>query len=625
MEGAAVRERAAELPREPGVYQFLEHAPGTAEDDVVIYVGKAVDLRDRVRSYVDPRSDRISRMIHRASAIDFAVTDTETQALLLEANLIKRHQPRYNVRLKDDKSYPMVELTDHEFPRIEITRDPDAGATVFGPFTDKGHLEAVVHAVRSVYGIRQCPDGRFYNRDRPCLDYQIGLCSGSCGGEISAEEYAKDVAQVGRFFEGETGVLADPLREGMEEAAAEADFERAANFRDRLEAVEALHGSGGAAVDAREDPEDARAIDVLGASLEGDRATVARLHAEDGKLIDRDQHTLSIPDVEAADVTPEEGVADGGAPVAAGSTGGDRSGNDRSEGGRPEDRLARVLGSFVQQYYADRTLPDRLLLSERLADPDVEAWLEGEGVSVSVPGAGREATLVDLALKNARRSHDTDEAGALRDSLSLSSRPTRIEGFDVSHAQGRDVVGSNVVFANGSPEKSEYRRKKLEETNDDYANMRDLLQWRAKRAVEDRDDRPDPDLLLIDGGEGQLDAARDALDECGWEVPAIALAKDEEIVLTPEGSHDWASDAPQLHLCQRVRDEAHRFAVRYHETLRDDVSTVLEEVSGVGPELRTRLLRRFGSVDGVRAASIEELRGVSGVGERTAETLRSRL
>ena len=376
MEGAAVRERAAELPREPGVYQFLEHAPGTAENDVVIYVGKAVDLRDRVRSYADPRSDRISRMTDRASAIDFAVTDTETQALLLEANLIKRHQPRYNVRLKDDKSYPMVELTDHEFPRIEITRDPDAGATVFGPFTDKGHLEAVVHAVRSVYGIRQCPDGRFYGRDRPCLDYQIGLCSGSCGGKISREEYAKDVARVGNFFEGETGVLADPLREGMEEAAAEADFERAANLRDRLEAVEALHGSGGAAVDAREDPEDARTIDVLGASLEGDRATVARLHAENGKLIDRDQHTLSIPDVDAEDDTETAAagsVADGGTPAAAEN--------------QPGDRLARVLGSFVQQYYADRTLPDRLLLSERLADPDIEAWLGNEGVSLSVPGA----------------------------------------------------------------------------------------------------------------------------------------------------------------------------------------------------------------------------------------------
>jgi excinuclease ABC subunit C len=606
MKGAEVRERADELPREPGVYQFLD-------GEATVYVGKAVDLRNRVRSYADPRSDRIARMVRRATAIDFAVTDTETQALLLEANLIKRHQPRYNVRLKDDKSYPLVQFTDHEFPRIEITRDPDPGATVFGPFTNKGRLESVVHAVRSVYGIRQCPDGRFYSRDRPCLDYQIGLCSGACGGEIRQAEYARDVAAAERFFEGETGVLADPMGQEMEAAAREADFERAANLRDRLEAVKALHGTGSAAIDSREDEGDtARVVDVLGASLEGDRAVVARLHAEDGKLLDRDQHVLSIPDADAP--RPDD-------PATASATDGGAVPDE------PTARLGRVLGAFVQQYYADRSLPDRLLLSEHIEDPNLDAWLAGEGVGVSVPGAGREATLVDLALKNARRAHDTDEAGALRDALSLNGRPMRIEGFDVSHGQGTNVVGSNVVFVDGTPEKSDYRRKKLLETNDDYANMHELLRWRGARAVENRDDRPDPDLLLIDGGRGQLNAAREALVETGWDVPAIGLAKDAEIVLTadPGATHDWPSDAPHLHLCQRVRDEAHRFAVRYHQTLRDDVSTVLEDVPGVGPELRKRLLGRFGSVDSIREASVGELRGVAGVGDSTAETIHTRL
>jgi len=382
-------------------------------------------------------------------------------------------------------------------------------------------------------------------------------------------------------------------------------------------------------------------IDVLGVSLEGDRATVARLHAENGKLVDRDQHSLSVPALAERDPlpTPAGGTSGAGAVDGVdapsdglasspndsdGATDGAASGSSKPRS-TADDRLARVLGAFVQQYYADRRLPDRLLLSEHLDDPELRTWLDSEGVDVSVPGAGREATLVDLALKNARRAHDTDEAGALRDALSLSSTPTRIEGFDVSHGQGKDVVGSDVVFVDGSPHKNGYRRKKLAEENDDYANMYSLLRWRAKRAVEGRDDRPDPDLLLIDGGRGQLDAARDALEGTGWEIPTIALAKDEEIVITPDGSHDWPSDAPQLHLCQRVRDEAHRFAVRYHQTLRDDVSTVLDEVPGVGPHLRKRLLRRFGSVDGVRRASVDELRGVSGVGERTAETIRSRL
>jgi excinuclease ABC subunit C len=572
MDAAAVWDRAADLPASPGVYQF-EDADGT-----VLYVGKAVDLRDRVRSYGDPRGERIRRMVERAARIDTAVTDTETQALLLEANLIKRHQPRYNVRLKDDKSYPLVQLTDHRFPRIEVTRDPDPDATVYGPYTEMGRVETVVKALRETYGLRGCSDHKFEGRDRPCLDYEMGLCTAPCTGEIDEPGYTADVESVRRFFEGETGVLADPLRDAMETAAADQEFERAAHLRDRLEAVEAFHGEGGEAVHAREE----RAADVLGVAVEGGDATVARLHSEDGKLVDRERHSLAAP-----------------------------------EG---EDRVAAVLSAFVPQFYAERELPDALLLSERPDDHDVVDWLEREGVAVRVPGAGREATLVDLALKNARRQGGgRDELAALRDALSLDHRPRRIEGFDVSHASGKAVVGSNVTFVDGSAEKSDYRRKRLPDENDDYANMRRLVAWRAERAVEGRDDRPDADLLLIDGGEGQLGAAQDALAETGWNVPVVALAKAEELVVTPDGVHRWPDDAAHLHALQRVRDEAHRFAVAYHQQVRDEVSTPLDEVEGVGTELRKRLLRRFGSVQGVREASREELAGVKGVGPATAE------
>ncbi|MFB6303949.1 MAG: excinuclease ABC subunit C [Haloferacaceae archaeon] len=581
MDAAAVRDRAADLPRDPGVYQFHE-------GETVLYVGKAVDLRARVRSYTDPRSDRIARMVARADRVEVAVTDTETQALLLEANLVKRHQPRYNVRLKDDKSYPLVQLTDHEAPRIAVTRDPDPGATAFGPFTDKGEVETVVKALRETYGLRGCSDHKYRGRDRPCLDHEMGLCSAPCTGEISPEAYAEDVRAAERFFEGETGVLADPLRREMDAAAEAERFERAANLRDRLAAVEGFHGGGGEAVADRGDE---RTVDVLGAAVSGDGATVARLHSERGQLVDRSRHRLDAPE-DAAD-------------------------------GRPRS-VAAVLSAFVPQFYAERELPDALLLPERLADEEVREWLEARGVAVRVPGAGREAKLVDLALKNARRGPARDDPGrALADALGLDGPVERIEGFDVSHAGGRATVGSNVCFVDGSAETSAYRRRRLDEGNDDYASMRALVRWRAERAVEGRDDRPDPDLLLIDGGRGQLSAARDALAETGWAVPVVALAKAEERVVTPDGVADPDDDARDL--LRAVRDEAHRFAVQYHRTLRDEVSTALDEVPGVGPETRKRLLGRFGSVENVRAAGREDLLDVDGVGEKTAEAIERRL
>ncbi|WP_020222595.1 excinuclease ABC subunit C [Halarchaeum acidiphilum] len=596
MDTDAVREAAGSLPTDPGVYQFQR------DDGTTLYVGKAVDLRARVRSYTDPRSARIARMVERADGLDFAVTDTETQALLLEANLIKRHQPKYNVRLKDDKSYPMVQLTAHAFPRIEVTRDPEESGearrtserangeavsvpAVYGPYTDHECVETVVKAIRETYGLRGCSDHKFEGRERPCLDHDIGLCSAPCTGEIDSESYAENVVAAKRFFEGETGALADPIEREMERAAQAQEFERAANLRDRLEAVRAFHGGGGEAVAAQSDE---RHVDVLGVAIEGDTATVSRLHSEGGQLVDRDQHALTAP-----------------------------------EG---EERVADVLAAFVPQYYAERALPDALLLPEDPGDDDLREWLGAEGVAVRVPGAGREAKLVDLALKNAhRRAGGGDELGALRDALGLDRRPTRIEGVDVSHAQGTAVVGSDVTFVDGSAEKSDYRRKKLEDENDDYANMYRLVSWRAERAVSGRDDRPDPDLLLVDGGRGQLDAALAAIDEVEWDIPAVALAKREEVVVTPEGTHDWASDAPQLHVLQRVRDEAHRFAVQYHQSLRDSVETALDDVEGVGPETRTRLLRRFGSIDGIRAASVAELRDVEGIGPAIAERLDRRL
>ena len=586
MDAAAVRERARGLPNEPGVYQF--QADGTT-----LYVGKAVDLRDRVPSYAQPRSERVRRMVDHADGVEVTVTDTETQALLLEANLIKRHAPRYNVRLKDDKSYPMVQVTNHEAPRIEVTRDPDVDAEAFGPYTSVGRVETVVKALRSVYGVRGCSDHKYAGRDRPCLDYEVGLCTAPCTGEIAVEEYVEDVESVRRFLAGEVDALAAPLREAMERAAQAENFERAANLRDDLEAVEAFHGGDEGVVDARRASATAeveRRTDVLGVAVDGEEATVARLRAEDGQLVDRDRHRLTGVDGE-------------------------------------RNRVA-ALEAFLPQFYAERDLPDTVLTPVPVEDDDLRAWLEREGVELSAAGAGRRGRLVDLATKNARRGREPDD-GVSALAERLGHAVDRIEGFDVSHAGGADVVGSDVTFVDGEPRKADYRRKKLPEDNDDLASMRALVEWRAERAVEGRDDRPDPDLLVIDGGREQLRAAKAALDAVDWTVPLVGIAKgedrDADRALTLDGPTRWERDAAHTTLLRRVRDEAHRFAVGYHRTVRDEVSTALDDVSGVGPATRRALLRRFGGVEGVREASREELTAVDGVGEELAGRVDRRL
>lgn len=573
MDPGAIRDRATQLPDEPGVYLFRS-------EKSVLYVGKAVDLRSRVLTYADPRSDRIDRMVTAADEIEIAITDTETQALLLEANLIKRHAPRFNVRLTDDKSYPLVQLTDHAFPRIEITRDPSEGATVWGPFTHVGQLQTIVKAIRDIFGIRGCSDHKYRNRDRPCLDYDIGLCAAPCTNEIDEQGYSEAIRSVEQFFDGATGILADPIESAMETAAANHQYERAATLRDRLTAVREFHGGG---ADVVRHVDDRLTVDVLGVALEGTRSVVARLRSDGGKLIDRDQHRL-----------------DG-----------------------PSETAAEVLAAFIPQFFTERELPDRILCSHPPEDEELLTWLASEGVELRMPKSDRESRLIDLALKNARRGV-ADGVNALVNALDLEAAD-RIEGFDVSHAQGRDTVGSNVLFVDGQPEKSGYRRKRLSQGNDDYAAMRELIMWRATRAQEGRDDRDDPDVLVIDGGKGQLSAATEALSETGWGPQAIALAKGDEQVITPNGDHNWSSKDAQLHLLQQIRDEAHRFAVQYHRTRRDSVESVLDDVPGIGPELRTRLLRRFGSVNGIRSASITELRSVDGIGETTAETIARRV
>lgn len=579
MEVDELREQLDDIPHEPGVYQFFE-------GDTALYFGKGVDLRNRVTSYLDPRSPRIEAMLRRADRLEVAITDTETQALLLEANLIKRHQPRYNVRLTDDKSFPLIQLTDHEYPRIEVTRDPEPNATVYGPYTDRQRLDEVVKALRERYGLRGCSDHKFDTRDRPCLDHEIGICAAPCTGEIGHTDYSGGVQAAKRFFEGEIGILAGPIESAMEEAATNHEYERAANLRDRLEAAQRLHGQFESAVSAPTGP---HTLDVLGVAIKGDQATIARLHSEGGQLVERSRRVMTAPSVS-------------------------------------DERVVDVLDAFIAQYYAERYLPDVILVQELPRDRELRAWLEQEGVDLRVPGAGREATLLDLALKNAHHAPvpEGDPVDILGERLGIDP-PRRIEGIDVSHAQGRAVVGSNVVFVDGTPAKEHYRRKKLPEGNDDVDRIRQLASWRVQRSIQGRDDRPDPDLLLVDGGESQFDAVSRIVQGFDWPVTVVALAKREETVIIDGEPNHWPGDDPTLHLLQRVRDEAHRFAVSYHQTLRDSIETVLDDIPGIGPAKRRRLLRRFGSLDGIRSASRTELLEVDGIGDETADELMARL
>ncbi|MFB6253906.1 MAG: excinuclease ABC subunit C [Halobacteriaceae archaeon] len=581
MESSAVRKYAADLPDEPGVYQFLT-TNGNKEN--ILYIGKALNLSERVQSYADPRSDRIAQMVTEADRIDIAITDTETQALLLEANLIKRHQPRYNVRLKDDKSYPLIQITDHQYPQIQITRDPDESAMVFGPYTNKTTVEFVVKAIRDVYGIRGCSDHKFRNRDRPCLDHDLGLCTAPCTEEITTDTYLTNVAAVTDFLRGDTQRLLDPLTSAMEQAANEKAYERAANIRDKIQAVKALHGMESAAVSG--DEESTQVMDILGISRKQTSAMIARLHSENGQLVERSRHSVAIP--------------------------------------KSNQSINEILSAFIPQFYAERSVPDIVLIPDEPTDDNLLAWIQEQDGQIRTPQDDRESTLLELATKNANRWVDQpNELQALSQAIGVDEI-TRIEGFDISHSHGKDVVGGNVVFTNGSPEKKGYRRRKLPAENDDYANMKKLIRWRANRSQEGRDTRPDPDLLLIDGGKGQLTAAQTALEATDWNRPVIALAKNEEIVYTPEDEFNWKNE-PQLHLLQRIRDEAHRFAVAYHKSLRDDIESALDEINGIGPERRNQLLRRFGSIDRIREATKEELTEIEGIGPSTAEAIQMKI
>ena len=621
----AIEAQAASFPAAPGVYLFKD-AKGR-----VLYVGKADSLKDRVRSYFGPSLDvRHVRMVERADRLEFVRTSGVAEAFLLENNLIKQHKPRYNIRLKDDKSYPYVKVTlGEDFPRIIRTRSlGDRNARYFGPYANAKSVDQTLDLLQKLYPYRNCKlsivaddEGKGHTvprsalpNGRPCILFDIKRCTAPCDARTTKDAYRASVDRSVLFLEGRLDALSRETRGEMQRAADELDYERAAALRDQLKAM-----------DRTLERQDVHAYegddyDVHAAALAEGDAAVAVFRVREGTIVGRDHFFL-------------EG--------AEGAT------------------QAEVLGSFLRQHYAAATtMPAEIVVPEAVADADAfvafAEELRGTKVRLHVPQRGRKRHLLELAVQSAGdalqqervrwmadRENKREALDELAQALGLEGPPRRIECFDVSHIQGTSVVASMVVFEDGRPAKQFYRRfrSKLDERNDDFANMRDVLLRRFRRIparpagasptpAEPRSTAwPEPDLVILDGGKGQLSVGRQVLSDTGrLDVPIVALAKEREELFLPERAEPVILEARSqaLFLVQRIRDEAHRFAVTYHQKVRARraVRSILDDVPGVGPAKKRALLRRFGSQKGMQDAPPAELASVPGVGPALAERIR---
>ncbi|MDQ6859074.1 MAG: excinuclease ABC subunit UvrC [Chloroflexota bacterium] len=607
--------QAASFPVSPGVYLFKD-ARGR-----VLYVGKADVLRDRIRSYFGPSLGvRHVRLVERAERLEYVLTGSVSESYLLEANLIKQHRPRYNIRLKDDKSYPYVKVTlGEDFPRILRTRQlGDRTARYFGPYANAKSVDESLDLLQKLFPYRTCKltitaspeDGRGRTvppsalpGGRPCLLFHLKRCTAPCVGATTREEYRATIERSIQFLEGRYDALARDLRREMQVASEGLDYERAGLLRDRV-----------AAIDRTMDRQEVHAykgddFDALGVALAEGDAAVQLLRVRDGTIVGRDHFFL-----------------------------------EGAEGATPGE----VLGSFLRQHYAAAsTFPPEIVVPETI--PDAETFVafaeekRGTHVQLHVPQRGKKRRLIDLAVRNAQDALEQERVRWLSDkgktdsalvelqqALGLEGPPKRIECFDVSHVQGTNVVSSMVVFEDGKPAKQGYRRfkAKLSDRNDDFANMRDTLRRRfARSAAGENDGWPVPDLVILDGGKGQLAEGIGALSDAGLlQIPIAALAKEREELFVPGRPEPIVLPARSqgLFLVQRIRDEAHRFAVTYHQQLRGKraVRSVLDEIQGVGPAKKRALLRTFGSVKGMREATEADLAGVAGVGPALAERIK---
>jgi excinuclease ABC subunit C len=616
---ARIKEQLKTLPAKPGVY-LMKDAEGN-----IVYVGKAVNLRSRVRSYFQAAADhspKVERLASGVADLDFIVTDSELEALILECNLIKRHRPRYNVRLKDDKRYPYIKVTwQDDFPKVLITRRMEQdGARYFGPFTATWAIHHTLNTLRRIFPYLTCDRTITGHDRRACLYYDIGLCSAPCIGAVSNEEYRATIDRLCRFLAGKANEVMIDLRRQMEKAAERLEFERAAAIRDQLEAIERI-------IERQKIVSTTLADQDVIAFARGDgQACVQVFFIRQGKLIGREYFVL-------------EGT----------------EGEESNE----------VITSFVKQFYDEAAyVPPEILLPSNIDEALViEQWLHdrrGDKVVLKAPRRGQGRELVEMAAENAaetlaalRAQWQADEGrqtralAELQEALGLATAPTRIECYDISNIQGTSATGSMVVFVKGVPRKSDYRKFRIKAVlgANDYAMLQEVLRRRFKRLVagermEEAHPAPGtkmadafsiiPDLVIVDGGKGQLSAAREAMQELGVDhIATVGLAKEHEEIFVPGRSEPIVlpRDSPALYLVQRIRDEAHRFAVSYHRDLREKkgLKSLLDGIPGVGPRRRQALLKHFGSLEAIREASLEELAAVPGMDRRAAQAIREYL
>jgi excinuclease ABC subunit C len=606
-----IETKLSELPASPGVY-LMKDAAG-----VVIYIGKAASLRTRVRSYFQSQegmTPRTQSLVAEIEDLEVIRTETEAEAFLVEDSLIKRHQPRFNVRLRDDKRYPYLKITDEPFPRVRVVRRRFAdGARYFGPYTSAKSMRSTLKLAQKLFPIRTCTlDLPLTTPRRPCLNHHIGRCLGPCAELVSQVEYAHAVDSAALLFEGRITGLVRKLTDEMKQAAGRQEYERAAGLRDRVGALtRSLERQSVALPDLVD-------RDVVGLAIEEDLACALVFLVRGGRVSGRETFHLRAP------ATPSE---------------------------------AEVLAAFLTQYYASATsVPKEVLLPVEVEDQRrLSDWLSsfrGNHVKLHVPQRGEKRRLVELASKNARfalkgskkvdvvRQAATGALVELAEVLSLSSFPQRIEAFDISNTSGSEATGSMVVFENGRPRRDAYRRFRVHISGkpDDYAMMAEVLRRRFLRGLAELNDPTVtqgkfselPDLVLIDGGKGQLSVGVSVLKELNIEgLEAIGLAKRQEEIFTAGTSESILlppkSDA--LLLLRQIRDEAHRFAISYHRRLRAkrSLSSVLDEVPGIGPKRKTALMKRFGSVKNLAASTADEISASTGVPAGLAERLLERL